>query len=267
MRSVTLAFVALSFAVNASARTEGSTQRGSLDLLTSTMLIAKADTKSMELSGHEADTNPYTVQVASYLSESDAAKHVEQLKKHDRTAFYFPTFTRGQVWFKVCSGRYATQDLAEKHRRTLVDKHEEAFAVVISLQNSNLDRKTASDMTVTTIKKETAPVVANVTATVASTNTVPTTESVETTVPKVATEDYQYTVQIASFTKKSEADQRSASLSGEGDVEIKESLINGQVWYRVYLGKFETKREADAFRAVYAEKTGDTQSFVKRLEK
>jgi len=278
-------------------------------LLSDSVLFAKADSMNLEMSSVEVEKNPYTVQVASYVSEQDAIQHVSQLRKFDKTSFYFPTFTRGQVWYKVCAGRFMTMETAENHRKSLVKKFETAFAVVISLQNSNLETKTAQKPIVQkrTVASEPKPVHKEEHAAAIKPITKPETkltheehpeehtqeavvvkpevkmikkmalatnhtetqvnDSKPVTQSKMTTEDFQYTIQVASYTDKKDADTKGQALAGEGGAQVRESQVNGKTWYRVYLGTFETKREAEAFRAVYAEKTGDANSFVKRMDK
>lgn len=270
---------------------ENSSKQSGLDFLGGAVLLAKADYEGYEMKSATVDQNPFTVQVSSYISEQDAIDHVAKLKKVEKNSFYFPTFTRGQVWFKVCSGRFANQDIAEGHRKALVKKSDEPFAVVISLQASAVVRGTASTPTIEKkkmvkldLKKESmeVPVQSTPTATdmkvqlikadVAAKETeavvAPNVQTATTQKmgPTASEWDYLYTLQIASYPTEKDAQTKSVSLKDETNVQVKESLVNGKKWYRVYIGQFDTKREAEAYRAVFAEKTGQSSSFVKRLD-
>lgn len=262
--------------------------RPGLDLLTNTYLVAQADSKVNEFESEELDRWPYTVQVASYVSEQDALKHVDQLKKFDKKAFYFPTFTRGQVWFKVCSGRFAKVEEAENFRKNLVKKTDEPFAIVITLQSTTPNRKTASestinlakettqlpiqkksdnslkDLEVKLVKKSDLPNLAKVDKDTAK--EMVKAQVVDEPVSKKAAKSL-YTLQIASFNKQTEAEAK-AKASGTDEVaRVQASDVNGKTWYRVYLGEFTSKNEAEAFRAVFLEKNEGSGAFIKKLDK
>jgi len=236
---------------------QGLKQHSTLDVLSGTMLVAKADLEDAELKTEHMKVNPYTVQVASYVAEQDALHHVGQLRKFEKQSFYYPTFTRGQVWFKVCAGRFATATEAEGFRKTLVKKTDEPFAVVISLQVAPVERKTASQEPM----KEVAPLKVEM----IKKEKIPASETGDKEVN--AEGDYLYTLQIGSFPTRGEAETKGEKLKSEGSVNVVESQVQGKIWYRVFLGSFETKKEAEAFLAQYSDRTSDKAAFVKRLTK
>jgi hypothetical protein len=271
----------------------------SFDRMMDSYTVAKADVGIYDFKDEELKRWPYTIQVAAYLSEKDAARHVQELKLQEDNAFYFPAFAKGQVWFKVCVGRFESVGRAEGYRKEFVKRMEEPFAAVIALGDTN--RKPATADVALNLSKEasTIPVQgsssskagasklqvqliskSSVKAKVASTETAvsadePSTEAVtvkpaaKKTVGKVVTaaKGDHYTVQVASYPTKPEAEAKMAALSSYSSqgVAMQAAEVKGKIWYRVYVGLFTKKSDADAFRAVYAEETRDTGAFIKKL--
>ena len=73
---------------------------------------------------------------------------------------------------------------------------------------------------------------------------------VEVPQPKVAPRaSYEYTLQIASFKRRNEADAMIAKLALLGkEAWISESNNKGNLWYRVRLGPWQSKRQVDKIR-------------------
>jgi cell division septation protein DedD len=62
----------------------------------------------------------------------------------------------------------------------------------------------------------------------------------------VAIDDFQYTIQVASFKKKERAEKLKNEL-GEKDYEafiLSKDLKDAGVWHRVYVGRYDNKKEA-----------------------
>jgi septal ring-binding cell division protein DamX len=185
------------------------------------------------LANEPTSGNTYTVQVNSYLSEKDAAQHVERLKSHHKDVFYISNVSRGQVWYKVCVGRFPSPEKADAFRKDFVRKAQEAFAIVISLEGGTVFRQAAS-------------------------------------VPKAKKSspgDYLYTLQVASYPKRQDAEERLKTLEASDNPRVEEFNKDGKAWFRVFLGTWETKAEAETYRSKYLEANPSSQAFVKRLEK
>jgi len=64
----------------------------------------------------------FTVQIASHPDEADAKKLAEELKKKGYAAFYVPANVKGQVYYRVSVGLFATQKEAASYRSELIEK-------------------------------------------------------------------------------------------------------------------------------------------------
>jgi septal ring-binding cell division protein DamX len=92
---------------------------------------------------------PHTIQIAAYLNEKDAIEHVEELRRTEKDAFYYPTKVRGQLWYKVCVGRFEKTEDAVKRQQAIIKKFDEPFAIVISL-----DRALTTEDKMTIVKND-----------------------------------------------------------------------------------------------------------------
>ena len=59
-----------------------------------------------------------------------------------------------------------------------------------------------------------------------------------------------YTLQIASYPKDQAVFYRAAN-------------VKGKTWYRLYVGRFETEKDAFTFQKLFNEQIGDKKSFVR----
>lgn len=64
----------------------------------------------------------FTVQVGSYAKEEEAQKIAGDLKSKGFSAFYIPATVKGQTWFRVSVGLFATPKEAQDYRSELMDK-------------------------------------------------------------------------------------------------------------------------------------------------
>lgn len=262
MKFLGLILLISAFGITSFART--AEKEMGLDDIMDAYLLAKADVGTIELEPKNIEKEPYTVQVAAYLSEQDAIGHVKDLKKSQSDVYYFTSFARGQVWYKVCVGRFEDIKKAERFRKSFVKKMEEPFAVVIALKGNSTERKTASvekDSTPLPIEK---PKTAKADMNVAMLNKTDATEK-EMVIGTV--KDFLYAIQVGSFPSKTEAQKKADSLKTVEKAYVKSAMVNGKTWYRVLVGNFETKSEADSYKASYKEQTKDSGAFVKRLSK
>ena len=241
-----------------------------LDDIMDAYLMAKADVSSIQLEPKNVEKEPYTVQVAAYLSEQDAVRHVKELKKSQKEVFYFTNFARGQVWYKVCVGRFVDIKKAESFRKNFVKKMEEPFAVVIALKGKVADRQTASVESMD-VKKENTQVPVAGTQTKSNMKVAmlkkDQAKNSDTTVMTATVTDYLYSLQVGAFGTEKEAMEKAEKLNTGEKAYVTSAVVNGKTWYRVLVGKFETKREAEVFKASYKQQTQDSAAFVKRFSK
>lgn len=64
-------------------------------------------------------TDPFTLQVAAYLKESDAQRYVDQLKKEGQAAYWTRASGAGKTWFQVRISHFETKDEARTVGETL----------------------------------------------------------------------------------------------------------------------------------------------------
>lgn len=72
----------------------------------------------------------FTVQVGSYAKEEEAQKIAGDLKSKGFSAFYIPATVKGQTWFRVSVGLFATPKEAQDYRSELMDKAKLSSALV-----------------------------------------------------------------------------------------------------------------------------------------
>jgi cell division protein FtsN len=64
----------------------------------------------------------FTVQVGAYAKEEEAQKIAGDLKSKGFSAFYIPATVKGQTWFRVSVGLFATPKEAQDYRTELMSK-------------------------------------------------------------------------------------------------------------------------------------------------
>lgn len=72
----------------------------------------------------------FTVQVASYGSEKEAAGLATELKGKGYSAFYVPAEVKGKVWYRVSVGQFNTMKEAQSYRTELLEKAHVTTAIV-----------------------------------------------------------------------------------------------------------------------------------------
>ncbi len=75
-------------------------------------------------------TGKFTVQVGSYAKEEEAQKIAGDLKSKGFSAFYIPANVKGQTWFRVSVGLFATPKEAQDYRTELMSKAKLSTALV-----------------------------------------------------------------------------------------------------------------------------------------
>ncbi|WP_413288941.1 SPOR domain-containing protein [Bdellovibrio sp. HCB337] len=72
----------------------------------------------------------FTVQVGSYAKEDEAQKIAGDLKAKGFSAFYIPATVKGQTWYRVSVGLFATPKEAQDYRTELMSKAKLSSALV-----------------------------------------------------------------------------------------------------------------------------------------
>jgi cell division protein FtsN len=75
----------------------------------------------------------FTIQIASYPSETEAQKKADELKKLNFEAFYTPATIKGQTWYRVNVGSFATSREAQDHKADLIEKAHISSAIIQKL--------------------------------------------------------------------------------------------------------------------------------------
>ena len=81
-------------------------------LLVNTALHLAATLKPVEMKPQPVAapvTDPFTLQVAAYLKESDAQRYVDQLKKKQLNAYWTRASGGGKTWYQVRISHYKTK--------------------------------------------------------------------------------------------------------------------------------------------------------------
>jgi cell division protein FtsN len=231
----------------------------------------------------------FGVQVASYMVASEASEHVAQLKALGQSAYVIAKDVRGQTWFKVVAGGFVSREDAEELRRQLQVKAQEAFAVVVALDPS---QKVVTQARDTKVRRPAAvpppaplaeaPVAAAPEPAAATPEAVPSAKSVAPasvpvpvpvpvpvkTIPVKGVDDVVFSLQVGAFPSEGEAKKRIESLGpASGDAFIEVAEVKGKTWHRLMVGRFETKKEAESYKAEYQDVLGAKGAFVKKLEK
>ncbi len=72
----------------------------------------------------------FTVQVGAFAKEDEAQKIAGDLKSKGFSAFYIPATVKGQTWFRVSVGLFATPKEAQDYRNELMGKTKLGTAIV-----------------------------------------------------------------------------------------------------------------------------------------
>lgn len=269
-----------------------------MEKLVDSYQIAKAELENPKIDQEEVQKHPFSIQVASYINEKDAVSHVNELKAKKELVKYYPTFVRGQVWFKVYVGEFDSKEKAESFRKEFVKRVDEPFSVVVSLlDNKDKDRTPASvevKPEPAIAEKESAPVAEHLDsgnpsphdpmpdvklmpkshikegAKVAKANPkpakVPHAENKEKT--SEASKHF-YTVQIGAYpTEKDVKEFISRNTSSNVSFHYRSAVVDGKTWYRLFMGRFGSKKEAENFKNELRKDTKkDTKdgSFIRRV--
>jgi len=201
--------------------------------------IAKAENQNPALSDEEIRRTPYTILVASYLNEKDVISHVDELKIQEKVVYYSPVFVNGQTRYRVCVGKFATREDAEKYLKGFSRRMDEPLATVLSL----LDRP--SDF------QKPKRQVASVPAVSAA--------------PPIS-KDVFYSLQVGAFPNEELAREAMAKLPQTGqEAFYKEADVDGKKWFRLYVGKFNKREEAKSFQKTLSQLTHGAESFVRKI--
>lgn len=77
----------------------------------------------------------FTVQIASFPTETDAKNRAEELKTKGYSAFYVPANVKGKTWYRVSVGLFATEDEAKTYRLDFMDKNKVGTAIIQKITN------------------------------------------------------------------------------------------------------------------------------------
>lgn len=239
------------------------------------------------------DERPFTIQVASYLSERDAIQHAEELRLTEEHVFYYPIFFEGEMWFKVCVGRFDSKNRADRYLSAFSELRKEPFAVTVSLKDrpgedskaiammkaSNAARSPAS----INVVRESAKLPVQTASTQGVSEEVKSLRETVTLMPKseakketqkpssVASANSpsgvpRYAVQIAAFQTSQLAQTKIKDLNYTGyEFFYRTAVVNGQTWYRVMVGYFGSHAEAKVFQTLHSEKNNGAESIIRRI--
>ena len=77
----------------------------------------------------------------------------------------------------------------------------------------------------------------------------------------------QFTVQVGSFPTAAEASKLTQDLKGKGyKTSYTPAQVNGQTWYRVNVGLFDTVKEAQDYKKDFLEKTNMSSAIVQKIQ-
>ena len=252
------------------------TEKMDLGKESSKLMAAKKDYKKEVFGAEELKKWPHTIQVAAYLSEDDAVEHVKELRGTEKNAFYYSTYVRGQVWYKVCVGRYKTAKAAASYQREFIKKHDEPFSVVISL-NKGITTGSEKKMRVASTKKlaptkmrrpastpKAKPKFVHSAKKHTPKKMAKATTAMSTATTAKAVNKY-YSLQVAAFSKSTEAQKHLDGFKKQGhNGKVVEAFVKGQTWYRVVLGNFTSYSEANNFKDSF-QRTNNVQGLVRKF--
>jgi DedD protein len=83
-----------------------------------------------------------------------------------------------------------------------------------------------------------------------------------------ASQDVEFTVQVASYPTMDAAKDRAGELVKQGYPAFPvEATVNGKTWYRVSVGSFKTLKEANDYRAQFLKQTNLASAIVQRIQR
>lgn len=99
---------------------------------------AKAETRtpsSLPKDVAQYSVGKFTVQVASFGTETEAKERAENLKKSGYSAFYVPANVKGKTWYRVSVGLFATEKEAKDYKAEFMGKAKVDNAIVQKIAN------------------------------------------------------------------------------------------------------------------------------------
>lgn len=190
----------------------------------------------------------YGIHIASYQDLDEAVNRVNYLKRLGYDAFYrYETVPKKGKWYRIYIARYPTLTKAKEEARAL-----QALDLIQEFEIRRLENGKSAP----TETSEPAPVEPPKPTKPASTAKPP---------PAGLSEDKVFLLHVSSFKEKEHAVEEVMKLEGAGQKAfyVDEELAGGQ-WFRVYIGKYATEKEARA--AGEALKQKGLVSYFKPLE-
>ncbi len=179
----------------------------------------------------DADTS-YGIQVAAYRDLDPAVERVNYLKRLGYNAFYhYETVANKGKWYRVYIARFPTRAQAKEEARVLQDLKLIQEYEIRPLQNG-----------------ESAPVQVHAPPEDRAAEPAPPPKAPPSTrTPPAKQEDVVYLLHVSSYRTMEAAAKEAKELekAGQKAFYVEEDLAGGR-WFRVYLGKWETEKEARA---------------------
>ncbi len=246
------------FAIAAVTLTAGHSARANEEVrkLLDAYVVAKSD--SAQMNDEDIKKTPYTIQVASYINEKDAASHVEELRIQERDVRYFPAFIRGQVWYKVCIGRFESKDMAETYRKAFTKRVDEPFSVVISMMNRPTVAEARDVRETREVRDARAP--AN------ETRHEPAAVS-EAIANSAKPQGFIYSLQVGSFPEEQMAKDHMLHLPKDQKTIVRPAVLEGKTWYRIYVGDFASRGEAEGYQKTFTAQVKGIKPLIRKIPK
>ena len=190
----------------------------------------------------------YGIHIASYQDLDEAVNRVSYLKRLGYSAFYrYETVPKKGKWYRIYISRYPTLTKAKEEARAL-----QALELIQEYEIRRLENEGSTPVE---SSEPTQPPPSKPAPAAKATPPAPPAES----------RDKVFLLHVSSFKEKEHAVEEVLKLekAGQKAFFVDEELASGQ-WFRVYIGKYETEKEARA--AGEALKGKGLVSYFKPLE-
>ena len=76
-----------------------------------------------------------------------------------------------------------------------------------------------------------------------------------------------YSVQVGAFVDEKQAQETLGKLSHDGkDTFVREATVNGKIWFRAFVGRFENQKLAKEYQQFLSQKSPGVDSFIRKMK-
>ena len=217
----------------------------------------KKETIALEPSGQKVEQKVvYSIQVGSHQNKEYADSDADRLKQMGFKSYVQTVIYKGETWYRVKVGDFSSRGEAETKQSELREKAPELNASLVEEKIDAIAQKAAQDNKV--VKQKDAKESKVIAQKDAQANKV---------IAQKVVQEGGYSIQVGSHQNKEYAESDSERLKQmEFPSYVQTVLLNGETWYRVKVGDFSSRVEAETKQSELREKAPEFDSYLMQEE-